>query len=64
VRCMGCEAEGASRELLQQELLARNPDGRLDAREAPDGEADLDGLDFRLSEVPVARSLWRVLNET
>jgi NAD-dependent SIR2 family protein deacetylase len=52
VRCMGCERR-LPREELQQELLARNPDWiDLDAREAPDGDADLDGLDFSTFEVP------------
>jgi NAD-dependent SIR2 family protein deacetylase len=52
VRCMGCERR-LPREELQQELLARNPDWiALDAREAPDGDADLDGLDFSTFEVP------------
>jgi NAD-dependent SIR2 family protein deacetylase len=49
---MGCERR-LPREELQQELLARNPDWiDLDAREAPDGDADLDGLDFSSFEVP------------
>ena len=52
VRCMGCERR-LPREELQQELLRRNPDWvDLDAREAPDGDADLDGLDFSGFEVP------------
>jgi NAD-dependent SIR2 family protein deacetylase len=52
VRCMSCE-QCVPRELLQQELLARNPDWvDLDAREAPDGDADLHGLDFSSFEVP------------
>ena len=52
VRCMGCERR-LPREELQQELLARNPEWiDLDAREAPDGDADLDGLDFSTFEVP------------
>jgi len=52
VRCMGCE-QSLSREELQQELLRRNPDwAHLDAREAPDGDADLEGLDFATFEIP------------
>jgi NAD-dependent SIR2 family protein deacetylase len=52
VRCMGCERR-LPREELQRELLRRNPDWvELDAREAPDGDADLDGLDFSGFEVP------------
>ena len=51
-RCMGCERR-LPREELQQELLRRNPDWiDLDAREAPDGDADLEGLDFARFEVP------------
>lgn len=52
VRCMGCERR-SPREELQQELLRRNPDwAALDAREAPDGDADLEGLDFSSFELP------------
>jgi NAD-dependent SIR2 family protein deacetylase len=52
VRCMGCERRSA-REELQYELLERNPDwAHLDAREAPDGDADLQGLDFSSFDVP------------
>jgi NAD-dependent SIR2 family protein deacetylase len=52
VRCMGCERR-SSREELQQELLSRNPDwAALDARDAPDGDAELEGLDFSSFEVP------------
>jgi NAD-dependent SIR2 family protein deacetylase len=52
VRCMGCERR-SPREELQQELLRRNPDWAvLDAREAPDGDADLEGLDFSSFELP------------
>jgi len=52
VRCMGCESR-LPREELQQELLARNPEwSQLEARVAPDGDADLDGLDFSAFEVP------------
>jgi NAD-dependent SIR2 family protein deacetylase len=52
VRCMGCERR-LPREELQQELLRRNPEWTdLDAREAPDGDADLEGLDFSGFEVP------------
>jgi NAD-dependent SIR2 family protein deacetylase len=52
VRCMGCERR-LPREELQQQLLRRNPDWvDLDARVAPDGDADLEGLDFARFEVP------------
>lgn len=52
VRCLACEAR-LSRGALQAELLARNPAwAALDARSAPDGDADLDGLDFSGFQVP------------
>jgi NAD-dependent SIR2 family protein deacetylase len=50
------------REELQQELLARNPGWiDLDAREAPDGDADLEGLDFSTFEVPTCASCGGLL---
>ena len=61
VRCMGCERR-LPREELQQELLARNPEvADLDARVAPDGDADLDGLDFSAFQVPDCPSCGGVL---
>ena len=52
VRCMGCERR-MPREELQQALLGLNPDwADLDARTAPDGDADLEGLDFARFQVP------------
>lgn len=59
VRCMSCERR-LPREELQQELLRRNPEWvDLDARDAPDGDADLEvaqrpavALDFASFEVP------------
>jgi NAD-dependent SIR2 family protein deacetylase len=58
---MGCERRLARQE-LQQELLARNPDWiDLDAREAPDGDADLDGLDFSTFEVPACAACGGLL---
>ena len=61
VRCMGCERRWP-REELQSELLKRNPHwADLDAREAPDGDADLDGLDFSLFEVPNCSACGGVL---
>lgn len=52
VRCMGCERR-SSREELQYELLRRNPDwAYLDATEAPDGDADLQALDFSGFDIP------------
>lgn len=52
VRCMECW-HLLDREAFQHELLARNPQwARLGARTAPDGDADLDGLDFNTFDVP------------
>lgn len=52
VRCMGCE-QRSPRHALQQALLARNPEwAALDASDAPDGDADLDGHDFSGFDVP------------
>ena len=52
VRCMIC-GQRERREDFQQRLLAANPAWtQLDAREAPDGDADLDGRDFAAFEVP------------
>jgi NAD-dependent SIR2 family protein deacetylase len=52
VRCLGCERRTA-RAQFQRELETRNPDwAALDAADAPDGDADLDGLDFAAFEVP------------
>jgi NAD-dependent SIR2 family protein deacetylase len=48
--------------VLQQELLALNPDwADLDAREAPDGDADLEGLDFSTFDVPACASCGGLL---
>jgi len=61
VRCMGCERR-LPRAELQSELLRRNPDwAGLDAREAPDGDADLDGLDFSSFDVPECSACGGVL---
>ncbi len=52
VRCMDCERRH-SREALQCELLERNPDwAHVEASDAPDGDADLHGLDFSGFDVP------------
>jgi NAD-dependent SIR2 family protein deacetylase len=52
VRCMGCEAR-MPRALLQEALRRRNPRwAALEARAAPDGDADLDNLDFSAFDVP------------
>ena len=52
VRCMGCETR-TPRSALQTELRQRNPQwAALEAKAAPDGDADLDGLDFSRFDVP------------
>jgi NAD-dependent SIR2 family protein deacetylase len=52
VRCMSCE-QRIPREVLQERLLERNPAwAQLTAREAPDGDADLEGRDFTDFDVP------------
>lgn len=53
VRCMSCE-QRFPRDDVQDELLRLNPAwGQLTAFDAPDGDADLDGLDFATFRVPV-----------
>jgi len=52
VRCMRCEAR-TPRARMQADLLRRNPEfAKLDAIEAPDGDADLDGIEFAAFDVP------------
>lgn len=52
VCCLGCAAR-SSRRALQDELLHRNPGwAALDARSAPDGDADLTDQDFAQFDVP------------
>jgi NAD-dependent SIR2 family protein deacetylase len=52
VRCMTCE-QRFPREEFQHRLLAANPSwAQLDAREAPDGDADLEGRDFSAFDIP------------
>jgi NAD-dependent SIR2 family protein deacetylase len=52
VRCMDCWRLQPRSE-LQDELITLNPGwAHLDARTAPDSDADLDGLDFSTFEVP------------
>jgi NAD-dependent SIR2 family protein deacetylase len=52
VRCLGCGARSPRGE-LQAELARRNPEFReLDALAAPDGDADLEGVDFGAFAVP------------
>ncbi len=55
VRCMDCEAR-SPREELQEDLRRLNPDWfDLEATEAPDGDADLEGADFSSFVVPSCR---------
>ena len=61
VRCMGCGRE-SRREALQDQLAEFNPGwSELDAADAPDGDADLDGPDFASFVVPPCRSCGGVL---
>jgi NAD-dependent SIR2 family protein deacetylase len=61
VRCLACEAR-TPREALQRELEALNPAWlALDALDAPDGDADLEGLDFASFRVPGCASCGGLL---
>jgi NAD-dependent SIR2 family protein deacetylase len=61
VRCMSCE-QRSPRRLLQPDLTARNPGfARLDAFDAPDGDADLDGIDFAAFDVPACAACGGLL---
>lgn len=52
VRCMSCQRR-LPREHLQADFLRLNPAwAELDALQAPDGDADLEGLDFSGFQVP------------
>jgi NAD-dependent SIR2 family protein deacetylase len=52
VRCMSCDWRLARR-AFQQTLVERNPAwAQLDATDAPDGDADLEGHDFARFDVP------------
>ena len=52
VRCLSCDRRIA-REHVQIDLVERNPGfASLDALEAPDGDATLDGIDFAAFDVP------------
>lgn len=52
VCCLGCGSR-SPRPVLQEELARRNPSWAvLDARSAPDGDSDLDRLDFAPFDVP------------
>jgi NAD-dependent SIR2 family protein deacetylase len=61
VRCLGCERR-SDREELQQRLLRLNPAWeRLDAHDAPDGDADLEAQDFSDFEIPVCEHCGGIL---
>ena len=61
VCCTAC-GERTPRAQLQTRLLARNPDwAQLSATRAPDGDADLDGLDFSGFEIPACESCGGML---
>ncbi len=52
VRCLGCE-ERSSREALQAMLVARNPEWTdIEAKLAPDGDADIENMQFSRFDVP------------
>ncbi len=52
VRCMNCDWRGGRHD-WQEALHARNPDwASIEASVAPDGDADLDGVDFSRFAVP------------
>lgn len=52
IRCMGCETR-SPREAFQQELQVHNPGwDQLVAAQAPDGDADLEGVAFSTFQVP------------
>ncbi|MGJ4940756.1 NAD-dependent protein deacetylase [Bradyrhizobium sp. HKCCYLS1011] len=61
VRCMGCGAL-SSRQAFQEQLSHANPGWlTLDAADAPDGDADLDGMDFSRFQVPACPACGGVL---
>jgi NAD-dependent SIR2 family protein deacetylase len=61
VRCMVCERR-SDREEMQKRLLELNPSwNRHDARDAPDGDADLDGLDFSGFDLPACTECGGIL---
>jgi NAD-dependent SIR2 family protein deacetylase len=61
VRCMGCQRR-LPREQLQADFLRLNPDWAAhDALPAPDGDADLEGLDFSGFQVPPCSQCGGVL---
>ena len=61
VRCMDCE-QRSDRQDLQERLLDLNPDWEhLEARLAPDGDADLDGLEFGAFRIPACTNCGGLL---
>ncbi|MGL0787778.1 NAD-dependent protein deacetylase [Xanthomonas translucens] len=61
VRCMECERR-LPREDFQQQLLQRNPHwATLQAGQAPDGDADLEDVDFAVFAVPACTQCGGVL---
>ena len=61
VRCMNCQ-QRLPREHLQTEILRLNPAwAELDALQAPDGDADLEGRDFSSFQVPPCAQCGGVL---
>jgi NAD-dependent SIR2 family protein deacetylase len=61
VRCLGC-GQRTSRDELQRELERRNPSfAALDAVEAPDGDADLEGVAFETFDVPACSACGGLL---
>lgn len=61
VICLGCGLS-MPRAALQRQLLAVNPDfATLEAQPAPDGDADLEGIDFSRFEVPVCVACGGIL---
>lgn len=61
VRCMSCERR-IDRAVFQDWLLELNPSwDLLDAQDAPDGDADLEGLDFSDFEIPACANCGGIL---
>ena len=61
IRCMGC-GDVTPREPFQAALVARNPAfAALGAALAPDGDADLDGIDFSAFDVPACAGCGGIL---
>lgn len=61
IRCMACERR-TPREDFQDALESLNPDwAKLEAGDAPDGDSDLDGVDFTSFSVPCCASCGGLL---